>query len=193
MKSFSLTKRRKLEQSYRQSRPDSLPLVGRVREGSHPQSRPAENNYATACRIACLLAVLSLLLLPSPATAQASLFFTPEETQAIASLAQTEPRKSEQSASPGYGDISLDAILYYGPHDWTIWLQGEPWTPATNRPGLRILKVSPDRVTLKRTTGEPPTPSFKITLKPHQLWKAGTEEISENADAEEETEHTPYR
>ncbi|MER2519278.1 MAG: hypothetical protein ABTQ34_01155 [Bdellovibrionales bacterium] len=132
------------------------------------------------CLSACLLA--ALVLPPSPAAAQSSLFFTLEETQSIETLAQAETKKSEQGASPASGDISLDAILYYGPRNWKIWLQGEPWTPETSRPGLRVLKVSPNRVVLEINLN-PPT---KIALRPYQTWSIANRQFKEIESNDEE-------
>lgn len=165
-------------QPLRQRSAISSPFMGRVREKGHPQPRPSANSSVQSILIAILLATLALS--PAPTRAQTSLFFTQEETQAIESLAQTEKQKSPDAPT---SDISLDAILYYSPHDWKIWLQGEPWTPETSPPGIRILKVSPDRVTLKIALNPP----VRIALKPHQTWSIANHNTSEteNNDNEE--------
>lgn len=144
----------------------------------HPQSRHSTNSNVPSILTAFLLTVLVL----HPATAQASLFFSPEETQAIETLVQAETRKAEQRASPAQEDISLGAILYYGPQNWKIWLQGEFWTPETRHHGLRVLKVSPDRVTLKIALDPP----VKITLKPNQTWSIANRNIGETENIVDE-------
>lgn len=146
--------------------------------GGHPQSQPSTNSNVSSILTAFLLTVLVL----HPAAAQTSLFFTPEETQAIETLAQAK-KQTHQNATAT--DITLDAILYYSPDDWKIWLQGEPWTPETRHPGLRVLKVSPDRVILSPDSANSKS-SARITLKPRQRWNFGTNRAIDGDETEED-------
>ena len=104
-----------------------------------------------------------------------SLFFTPVETQQIEALAS----KNAQNNS-FYPDIHLGAVMYYGPGEWTLWLQGERWTPGTERADLHILDVTPDEVRLAVITA-PETTSQEITLRPHQTYQIATGRIIEGS------------
>ena len=93
---------------------------------------------------------------------------------ALHPVEKQKPAPSQTAAPPE--PLHLDAILYTNPADWTVWLQGAPWTPDTNRPDLHIIAVTPDSVKLSRTT---PTDSQEITLRPHQTYNPATGQISE--------------
>jgi hypothetical protein len=121
-----------------------------------------------------LLAFISSVLCGTPAQAAAppSLFFSVEEAQQIDRLShQTAPEKV-------LADITLDAIFYYGPADWTLWLQNRRWTPATEDDGIRVLSVGPGAVRLRVDEAGL---ARDITLKPHQTWQASTGNVVENA------------
>ncbi len=114
-----------------------------------------------------------LLLLATPAFAAennapppASLFFTPSETHEAERLAAHE-------APTGAGDIRLGAIMYYGPQDWSLWLQGEKWTPETSRDDLHILQVSPNDVHLSWRDDEKGE-THLITLHPNESYQIAT-------------------
>jgi len=100
---------------------------------------------------------------------QTSLFFTPQETYD----ASHEARKI---APAGKGDLRLDAIIYYGDNDWTLWLQGERWTPDTIRENIKILRVTPTEATFDWKEGVTAPPQ-KITLKPNQYYQISTGKI----------------
>lgn len=91
-----------------------------------------------------LLPLLLLITLCAPALARdwptASLFLTQKESEQATRLAR--------QAFPAAGGIRLGAILYFGEDDWTIWLQGEKWTPETRRDDIRVIAVTPRSVTL---------------------------------------------
>lgn len=106
-----------------------------------------------------------------------SLFFTPDETKQIEALAA---KQLQNRAGAPHPDIHLGAVMYYGPGNWTLWLQGERWTPATNRADLRVLDVEPGEVRLALTT-VPDMPPREITLRPHQTYQIATGKIVEGA------------
>jgi hypothetical protein len=102
-----------------------------------------------------------------------SLFFTPDETKQIEALANKNgPRNSSQS------DIHLGAVMYYGPGNWTLWLQGERWTPETVKADLHVLDVQPDAVRLT-LTATPDMTTREITLRPHQTYRIATGQVVE--------------
>ncbi len=115
-----------------------------------------------------------------PAT---SLFFTAEEVQAIKASETATPYEVDHAqANDGMPrTIYLDAVMYYGPEDWTLWLQGERWTPHTRRSGLDVVSVLPSgdvRLSLQDTPNAAPR---VITLRAHQAYNFATGKISEGS------------
>jgi len=98
-----------------------------------------------------------------------SLFFTSQETFAAS-------REARKIAPAGKGDLHLGAIFYYGENDWTLWLQGERWTPDTLRENIKILHVTPTEVTFSWKE-DAASLERDITLKPNQYYQIATEEI----------------
>ncbi len=80
------------------------------------------------------------------------------------------------AAPVGRGDIHLGAVIYYAPNDWTLWLQGEKWTPETSREDLRVLAVTVDEVRLS-WQGEDDAPPREIILRPNQSYQIATESV----------------
>lgn len=103
----------------------------------------------------------------------ASPFFTAEQLRRIDAAA---PPPAPDAPSPDL--IHLGAVLYYGPDNWALWLQGERWTPETDRPDLHILAVTPEQVRLNLTPLDD-GPALDITLRPHQSYNRVTQTISE--------------
>ena len=101
-----------------------------------------------------------------------SLFLSPQDVSEA-------DRQAEQSTPAGQGDITLGAIMYYAPHDWTIWLRGERWTPQTSRQDLSVRAVSADEVRLSwRSDGDQATVIEKnITLTTNQTYQISTGRI----------------
>jgi hypothetical protein len=98
----------------------------------------------------------------------ASLFLTPQELYEAEMLARKLPPAPE-------GDIHLGAVLYYSPDDWTLWLQGEKWTPETVRGDLRVLEVTEDGVRLMWRDDK--RQEHEITLKPNQSYQIATGKV----------------
>lgn len=121
---------------------------------------------------------LGLVLLAVPAraaeTGNGSLFFTSDETRAIEEAVRRAPPTRAGNAA---GVVHVGAILYYGPERWTVWLQGERWTPATRRDGLAILAVNAESVRLS-VTPAPGTPPATVTLRPWQSWNFLTGKVT---------------
>ncbi len=53
-----------------------------------------------------------------------SLFFDREHAAAIESAARRLPISSAQAS----GRLTLESLVYWGPEDWTVWIQGKKWT-----------------------------------------------------------------
>lgn len=119
-----------------------------------------------------LLAVFSSSSVEAAAQAripQSSLFFSSREAHEAEMMAL-------RLVPSGKGDIRLGAVLYFGPNDWVLWLQGEKWTPETARDDLQVLDVAEDHVRLlwQKNKGEK---AVEILLKPHQAYRLATGEI----------------
>jgi hypothetical protein len=113
---------------------------------------------------------LSLPVQAATDTPASSLFFTPDESKQIDALAARK--------APAHSDIHLGAVMYYGPGDWTLWLQGERWTPMTQHGDLRVLEVEPGEVRLALVTA-PDMPPREITLHSNQTYEVATGKIVE--------------
>jgi len=125
-----------------------------------------------ACTI--LLCLSGLLMPPRPAHT-ASLFFTPENIQHI-----EEQIKNNPPAAPAASKhlLHLESILYFTANHWVVWMQGEKWTPQTQRAGITLRDVTPDHVRLSlHLQGE--TAESDITLAPHQSLNLLTGKIVE--------------
>ena len=108
--------------------------------------------------------------MPPPALTP-SLFFNDEELDVIDKEVRKAPRPLNRDA------VTLGAVLYYGPNNWTVWLRGEKWTPETDRPNLRILDVTPDSVRLSLTPHEGAKPQT-IMLRPYQTYNVSSGRVS---------------
>lgn len=104
-----------------------------------------------------------------------SLFFTEEEIKAIEAEIAARPQDFFQKNQKR---IHLDSLLYYGPDQWTLWLESEKWTPQTQKDGIQILEVAPQTVRLRITMPLLKTPR-DILLHPHQSFDLMTGEIVE--------------
>ena len=104
------------------------------------------------------------------ADAPPSLFFTPDEVRRIEPLAaKAAAQRNDRDA------VHLEAILYYGPQNWIVWLNGKRWTPATHTPEIQILEVQSEHIRLQ-TTDAP----RDVTLKPHQIFHPARGTITED-------------
>jgi len=126
----------------------------------------------------CLLCCLALSF-SSPAQTEetphlpTSLFFTNEEMEIIESIAAKNP---PQNTAPERGAISLGAIVYSGPDNWTIWLQGERWTPSTKHPFINLKSVEFDKVHF--SVEQPGGGAREIILRPYETYHPLTGEIT---------------
>jgi hypothetical protein len=116
-----------------------------------------------------------VIFLASPAHANdlpGSLFFTPDEAKAIASIVA----KEMQSGDPA--TLRLDALFYYGPEDWVFFLGGIKWVPGDSKPKLHVVSVSSDEVRLQ-WVDDISDEVREIALKPHQAFQAATGTVIE--------------
>jgi hypothetical protein len=134
----------------------------------------------TVSRFLAIALLASTVFLPLSAHAQTapqasspSLFFTNDEIGRIETLAAKTPAVEPAAEQ---NTVTLGAIVYAGPNDWTVWLQGKRWTPATNNPHLRITNVQHDKVQLIVAPWGSGT-ARDITLRPFESYSPLTGEI----------------
>jgi hypothetical protein len=137
-------------------------------------------------KIAGATIILALFFaVPALATDEyvASVFFTPDEMAKIAT-----PQVPKAPDLVPLTDIHLGAVFYYGPNDWTVWINGEKWTPQIRRPELSIIDLRPLQNSPRQEKGlellvqlprPSPTGAQVIALKPYQTWQAATGKIVE--------------
>ena len=137
------------------------------------ERHPANRGGRAMIRIAIYLGLLGAVFCAAPARAAempvASLFFTPAQIEQI----EAPPPTTAPMPTPPPADIHLGAVLYYGPGDWTLWIDGEKWTPDTRRADLQIVEVTPDEVHLDWLKA-PNDPARAITLRPYQTYQVAT-------------------
>lgn len=133
-----------------------------------------------------------------PAPPFDSLLFTGEEVERIEKAQRGEPEVEEETLAEvepepeplpepeaqvvdrpvGPGAVHLTGILYSGPDNWRIWLNGRQVTP-TRRPG-HVVGLSVDReavrVRLQVSTARPPV---SVRLRPNQSYIVATGEVIE--------------
>ena len=124
------------------------------------------------------IAIIVLLTMPVHAgniSPRPSLFFTPQEEASIETAVRREQPKLLGQAKHV---LHCGSIMYIDETRWTIWLQGERWTPEMKRPNLHVIAVTPYAVRLSLVmAGE--TSKREVTLRPHQSLNLLTGDIIE--------------
>lgn len=92
--------------------------------------------------------------------------------------AGTAPADAMSRANHAQGAIHLSAILYQGPGDWQIWLNGRSFAQNGVAGPIEILRVRADSVRLQ-WHGATTEQSADITLRPNQTYIVSTGEIVE--------------
>ncbi len=138
-----------------------------------------------------ILAVLVLLPFSvSAAPIQDSLFFSQNELIAIMRARQgyVAPQRAmvmeaapEGAAAPELRLIRLSGIVYNGPNDWTVWLNGERVGPKNLPDRVMGLAVEKDRVKLKWMDLNLQR-VVNLTLRPHQTYDLDTDTILPSTD-----------
>jgi hypothetical protein len=156
---------------------------------SKPQQKVAPKKLITAgvAAAAILTATLSALW-GYDYPPRASMAATPEipaainhtETKNEPETIQPQPiAEFTPQTAPPMDKIKLDAVIYYSPDDWTVWMQGKRWTPSSNDPRLHIISTAPDKVRLSITNAVGGA-TKEITLRPHQVYDPATGKIGED-------------
>lgn len=122
------------------------------------------------------LALAFALLLPTAASAQSSLMFSDEELRALQAVG-AHGGTAGGNAVMVQGNIHLSAILYYGPQQWSIWINGIRVEPGQSLAGASVGVVTERHVDLMVGT-EKPQP---VRLRPNQTWLAGYGTVVEGA------------
>lgn len=109
------------------------PSAAQPAPGPAAQQPPPEQRSATGRRIV-------------PDT----LMFTVDELNDIKSRVQSgTTSEAEQAANAGGTKaFYLSSILYYGPNEWTIWVNGRPIGPSQDFETFRITEITPHYVQL---------------------------------------------
>jgi hypothetical protein len=119
-----------------------------------------------------------------------SLFFTPNQIASIMRANQgfiapedayDPDNQSDKPFDPGPRVISLSGLVYQGPNDWTIWLNGTRVTPKNIPDRVMGLTVKPDRIHLRwMDIGNQRI--VNLTLRPHQRYLLDTDTIISGTD-----------
>lgn len=112
--------------------------------------------FYTVCCVSLLLTTHNLKAAQIPP----SLFLTTKEQHA--------PNQQDNTRT------TLDALIYYSPTQWTIWLNGTAYTPDSPSSSIHIEQVSAETVTLTQTLG---TQSARFTLAPQQSYDWSSKQI----------------
>jgi hypothetical protein len=103
----------------------------------------------------CLLFAPTLVWAEVP---QPSLFLSPVESSASRNI----------SAVTSHANIiKLDALTYYAPQRWSVWINKRKITPETNDPLIRIISINDQSATIEASTAMDTTPSV-FTLQAGQ-------------------------
>lgn len=134
-----------------------------------------------------------LLLATAPAAQAASLFFSPTEMEIGERIMDRRPPPPENAALPVSApsapeeapprppDIYMGALIYLGPNQWSVWINGDRWTSAQPRSGdLRIAQVGPDLAEII-WTGDRRQGPLRVRLRPYQTFIGDTGEIVEGS------------
>lgn len=94
-------------------------------------------------------------------------------------LAETQETGETVIAAPVVlRDFRLDALLYFSPTRWSLWLNGEHVTPDNVPADLRINAIGPDYVDFVwMPDASRPENRRVFTLRPHQIYLAETDEV----------------
>lgn len=86
------------------------------------------------------------------------------------------------AARPIDADLSLDAIVYIDPQNWTVWVNGRPLRSGDDHGSIRILSVTPRELRLTADHGDPSARLPVIALRPMQRYIAATGQVIDRAD-----------
>lgn len=90
--------------------------------------------------LGCLTLCASMVQARTP-----SLFFMQEERAHIDREIQKNPPDASSRAKH---ILHLGSIIYFGPENWSIWVQGEKWTATTEQRDIKVLAVTQNEVHL---------------------------------------------
>jgi hypothetical protein len=141
--------------------------------------------------IRVLLALALLVSIAAAARAQTappSLFFSEDEVATIQRLFKARETEAKARAAiatrapeeprPVAPDIYLGALLYSGPNDWAIWINGVKRTTRQRANDIAVVSVTPDGAELV-WLGDPRGGPKRLQLRPYQTWVGATGEVLE--------------
>lgn len=139
-------------------------------------------------RLLLALLVSCMAIAARAQTAPPSLFFSEDEVATIQRLfkaRETEAKaravvttKAPEEPRPVPPDIYLGALLYSGPNDWAVWVNGVKRTTRQRANDIAVVSVSPDGAELV-WLGDPRGGPKRLQLRPYQTWVGATGEVLE--------------
>jgi hypothetical protein len=79
--------------------------------------------------------------------------------------------------------LRLDALLYFSPSSWSLWLNGALVTPASVPPDIRINAITPDYVEIIWWPDSANPEARRIfTLRPNQIYLADSDTVMDVAE-----------
>ena len=123
--------------------------------------------------------------------ARENLMLTPREVALIdAALREAEGSSDAIISSAVTGphptttkhDLRLDALLYFSPSSWSLWLNGGHVTPASVPLEIRINAITPEYVEIVWLP-DPSAPEDRrvFTLRPNQVYSLESDEVKDVA------------
>lgn len=114
-----------------------------------------------------ILFLILLFSFPLSGQNDFSLMFAPHELQKPLSQPPFRPHAQVEG-------LFLGGILYTGPHQWVVWINGQRFDPQTTHDTLTLINVTPRLVHL---TWKWRSKVHALTLYPYQTFIASTEHI----------------
>ena len=114
--------------------PAILALAAAIAQAAEPPPKPPEQPPAASS---------------VPETIMFSIDELTEVRSRAATVTQTkEAAKRDDSQAIENAKLYLSTILYYGPNDWTIWVNGKPITAGQEFQAFQITDIKPSYVEL---------------------------------------------
>lgn len=84
----------------------------------------------------------------------------------------------EAEPPPPLMPVYLAALFYFGPDNWSFWLDGERFSPGDPQAGFEVIRVTPGAVTLNWNPADREA-DFTFTLSPRQSFDPARGEVVE--------------
>ncbi|MEI6987075.1 MAG: hypothetical protein WCK65_13200, partial [Rhodospirillaceae bacterium] len=110
---------------------------------------------------------------------ETSLFFTESDIDSIREAIALSGVPRPVVEVERINRLLLSGIVYIGPKEWTVWLNGVAVTPARMPIQVKSITVTPQSVTVawQRVAGQPATTITLYPNRPHQFAAIVTETV----------------